>query len=55
MACACAKNRQQWEVINAEGRLMYTGNQSTANQVSQRYKGSIVREKGKTAPTSAAT
>jgi hypothetical protein len=55
MACSCQKNRKQFEVVDADGqKVLFTSSSgSTANSVAKRYKGATVREKGKTAATTA--
>ncbi|WP_331756210.1 hypothetical protein OHA04_45720 (plasmid) [Streptomyces sp. NBC_01590] len=52
MACSCQKNRQQWEVVTAEGKVVFptgnqTANKATVDTVAKRYPGSKVREKAK--------
>lgn len=51
MGCNCGnKNKQQWEVVTAAGKVVYTSvSKPTATTVSGRYPESTVREKG-TAP-----
>ncbi|MFD4855145.1 hypothetical protein [Streptomyces atratus] len=48
MACSCQKNRKQYEVVTAEGKVVFpTSSESTAKAVAKRYPGSTVREKPK--------
>lgn len=50
MACACQKNRKQYEVVSEAGKVVYSGtSEPTARAVAKRYPGSKVREKPKTA------
>lgn len=48
MGCSCGGKRAQWEVVSdgGSGRVLFTGTQATAQAVSKRYDGSVVREKG---------
>jgi hypothetical protein len=47
MACGCNKSKQQFEVVTADSRIVYTtSSESTAKSVAQRYEGSTVRPKG---------
>jgi hypothetical protein len=48
MGCSCAGKRAQFEVVadGGNGRVLFTGTQATAQAVSRRYDGSVVREKG---------
>ncbi|WTW95404.1 hypothetical protein OG216_19370 [Streptomycetaceae bacterium NBC_01309] len=52
MGCACKdKNRQQYEVVTPAGKVVFTSaSKPTADAVSKRYAGSIVRDKGKPDP-----
>ncbi|MFI7467442.1 hypothetical protein [Nonomuraea sp. NPDC049646] len=51
MGCGCGKNRQQHEVVNADGNVVFTGtSEHTAKAVARRYPGSTVRPKGGAAP-----
>jgi hypothetical protein len=46
MACGCQKNREQFEVLNEQGNVVYTASsQATANTVAKRYPNSSVRPK----------
>ncbi|MFF2964236.1 hypothetical protein ACFVT1_36335 [Streptomyces sp. NPDC057963] len=55
MACSCQKNRQQYEVVAAGGKVVFTtGSKPTADSVAKRYPGSEVREKAKAGATTAA-
>lgn len=47
MACSCNKNKRQYEVVAANGKIVYrTGLEHLARSVSEkRYPGSSVREK----------
>ncbi|MFE4329631.1 hypothetical protein ACFRQM_09265 [Streptomyces sp. NPDC056831] len=48
MACACQKNRKQFEVVTEAGKVVFTSTiRSTADNVAKRYPGSTVREKPK--------
>lgn len=48
MGCGCNKNRQQYEVVTADGRIAYTTpSKVAADAVAKRYAGATVREKGK--------
>lgn len=48
MGCACKNKREQWEVISAAGKVLFTsGSQPTAKAVSRRYPGSEVQKKDK--------
>ncbi|WP_433856661.1 hypothetical protein [Streptomyces kronopolitis] len=48
MGCSCKNKREQWEVIGAAGKVLFTsGSQPTANAVSRRYPGSEVQKKDK--------
>jgi hypothetical protein len=50
--CGCQKNKQQWEVVTASDKVVYTStSKATAEAVSKRYPGSTVREKGKATAT----
>jgi hypothetical protein len=47
VACGCNKNKQQFEVVSAEGKVVYTStSEPTAKAVARRYEGSTVRSKG---------
>lgn len=51
MACACQKNKQQYEVVASTGKVVFTSaSRPTADTVARRYEGSTVREKAKAAP-----
>ncbi|WP_439082071.1 hypothetical protein [Streptomyces sp. WL006] len=48
MGCACAKNRQKFEVVSegGAGKVVFgPSTEATCKAVSRRYPGSIVREK----------
>lgn len=48
MGCACQNKRNSFEVVqdNGEGRVVFSSSsQATAEAVSRRYTGSIVRDK----------
>lgn len=48
MGCACAKNRQKFEVVTegGEGKVVFgPSTEATCKAVSRRYPGSVVREK----------
>ena len=49
MGCNCgSKNRTQYEVVTADGRIAYTTpSKPAAEGVARRYAGATVREKGK--------
>ncbi|WP_381792978.1 hypothetical protein [Streptomyces niveus] len=58
MSCGCKNKRQQWEVVADDGKgkvLFPGGTKATADAVSKRYKGSVVREKAKPEPAKRAT
>ncbi|MFD9422295.1 MULTISPECIES: hypothetical protein [unclassified Streptomyces] len=58
MGCACAKNRQKFEVVTegGAGKVVFgPSSEATCKAVSGRYPGSIVREKGAVSNTKAAT
>lgn len=47
MGCGCKKGRQQFEVVTADGKVVYTStSEATAKSVGRRYEGSTVRPKG---------
>ncbi|MCX5326285.1 hypothetical protein [Streptomyces sp. NBC_00120] len=53
MGCACKNKREQWEVISAAGKVLFTsGSEPTANAVSRRYTGSTVQKKDKSGKVS---
>jgi hypothetical protein len=50
MACSCQNKRQQYEVVSAAGKVVFTSaSKPTAETVSKRYPDSTVREKAKAA------
>lgn len=54
MGCGCKKGRQQFEVVTAEGKVVYTStSEPTAKAVARRYEGSTVRPKGQAKATEA--
>ncbi|MEU6928952.1 hypothetical protein AB0A05_07285 [Streptomyces sp. NPDC046374] len=58
MPCSCASNKKQFEVVADEGngRVLFTSSsEPTAKAVSKRYENSVVREKPKPQPATAAT
>jgi hypothetical protein len=58
MGCNCNKGRQQFEVVadGGAGKVLYTASvESTAQTVSQRYPGSIVRPQGQATPAGTKT
>ncbi|MFE0763696.1 hypothetical protein [Streptomyces smyrnaeus] len=56
MACSCKGKRQQYEVVSAAGKVLFTsGSEATAKAVSGRYKDSTVRPKAKPGDTTAKT
>ncbi|MFF5045679.1 hypothetical protein [[Kitasatospora] papulosa] len=49
MPCSCQSKRQQYEVVTAAGKVVFTSaNKATADTVAKRYENSEVREKAKT-------
>jgi hypothetical protein len=55
MACACAKNRIQYQVIVPGGRVAYTStSKQTADAVAKKYPGSEVKATGPARATAAA-
>ncbi|MFZ3595045.1 hypothetical protein [Streptomyces sp. BH104] len=56
MGCGCNKKRDQYQVISAAGKVLFTsGSQPTAKAVSRRYPGSEVVMKDKDGTTKTAT
>lgn len=54
MGCGCKGNRKQFEVVTAEGKVVYTStSEPTAKAVARRYEGSTVRPKGQAKATEA--
>ena len=52
MACACNKNKKQWQVVaeGGNGKVLFTSSsEATSKAVSKRYENSEVREKPKEA------
>jgi len=48
MGCGCNRNKTQYEVVTADGRIAYTTpSKPAADAVAKRYAGAEVREKGK--------
>ena len=46
MPCSCQGKREQYEVVTAAGKVVFTsGSKPTAQAVSRRYPESTVREK----------
>lgn len=55
MACACGKNKKQFEVVSTGGKVVFTSaSEPTANSVAKRYPDSTVRPKA-SAATNAVT
>lgn len=57
MGCSCNKGRKQFEVVadGGAGRVLFTATvEATAQTVSKRYPGSIVRVQGETTPPATA-
>lgn len=49
MACSCQNNRNQFEVVAANGKVVFTSSSKpTADAVAKRYPDSEVREQPKT-------
>lgn len=54
MPCNCQSKKQQWEVVTAAGKVVFTSSSKpTADTVSKRYPNSTVREKEKAGATAA--
>ncbi|MEU5417471.1 hypothetical protein [Streptomyces clavifer] len=48
MPCSCQSKRQQYEVVTAAGKVVFTSaNKATADTIAKRYENSEVREKAK--------
>ncbi|WP_219515576.1 hypothetical protein [Nonomuraea ceibae] len=46
MGCGCSKARQQFEVVSADGKVVYNStSKPTAEAVAKRYDGATVRPK----------
>ncbi|UQA95624.1 hypothetical protein [Streptomyces halobius] len=55
MPCSCQSKRQQWEVVTATGKVVFTSaSKPTAETVSKRYPQSSIREKAKPGTTTTA-